>query len=125
VLRNYRSKVPLRRPARPATVSEEIPLTNRSAVEQALAAAERGEATDLPREGRQFTIRIVRSVVDTLQQSGLSLDETQRLYSRLATVLDSADTVRQLPQVPEMPDLRIYKTILGTPRTVHVFRLVL
>ena len=103
---------------------EELPPINRVAVEQALAAAQQGAGTDLRTEGCRYTVRIIPPVLDTIQQSGLSPDEIQRFLARLGHRLGSEETISQLPQVPEMLDLRLYNTILGDARTTHVFRFV-
>jgi hypothetical protein len=43
----------------------------------------------------------------------------------LGDALGSEEVVAKLPQVHGMPGLRVYSTVIGRPRGVEVFRLVL
>ena len=122
VMQKYRRRVSLRRPPAPSqNVREEPPQITPPVVEQAIATA---EDIDVKAEGREFTVRIVPAVRDAVEQSGFSPDEMKRFLDRLANALSSKEAVARLPEVPGMPGVRVYKTIIARPRAAEVFRLV-
>jgi hypothetical protein len=124
LLRKY-SQVPLRRPRTlPQNPAEEPVLITLPMVNALLAAARQGNAVDVPAEGRQLTVKVVPDARDAIQQTGLSPDGLSRFLERLADALGSEEAVAKLRQVPALPGLQEYRTILGRPGRADVFRFV-
>jgi hypothetical protein len=129
VLRKYRSTEPLRRPAAAPQypAPEPLPVTGPE-VEQAMAVAEQGKTIDVRAEGGDLTVRVVPAVLEAVRQSGLNLEEMKRFLDRLARALGRKERVAQLRQLaaqPDgMPELRVYRTVLGRPGVAHVLRFV-